>query len=134
MHIPKTRGRVSNRGIMENKQIRRANLLLLIDETESKTLRELADLCGVSENYLSQVKSPKIARQMGDDVARRLERGMKKPPGWMDVQQNGRTRGRKPLAAEEWELIDAYRECSIEGQETIFALCQQLRGKPKSSS
>lgn len=115
---------------MENKEIRRSNMLLLVEETPSKTLRELAEICEVNVAYLSQIKSKKTKREMGDDIARRLERGMKKPPGWMDVQQGVKARANKrPPTNAEWELLDAYRECPQEGQEAIYALCQQLRKK-----
>jgi transcriptional regulator with XRE-family HTH domain len=116
---------------MENKEIRRGNLLLLVGETPTKTLRELAERCGVSVAYLSQVKSPKIQRDMGDDVARRLERGMKKPTGWMDIPQAGKSRPKIDYTAQEQELLDAFRECAPEGQEAIYNLAQQLRKIPK---
>lgn len=127
LRIPSKRMGVLNRLIMENKEIRRANLLLLIDEAPTKKIRELAELTGVPENYISQIKGG--TRKMGDDVARQLEQGMKKPVGWIDVPQNAKSRGKKPLTAEEWELIEAFRECSRERQETIFDLCQELRKK-----
>jgi transcriptional regulator with XRE-family HTH domain len=115
---------------MENKEIRRSNMLLLVEETPSGTIRELAEICGVSIAYLSQIKSNKTKRGMGDDVARRLERGMKKQPGWMDVQQGVKARtSKRPPTSAEWELLDAYRDCTQEGQEAIYSLCQQLRKK-----
>ena len=104
-------------------------MLLLKDETPTKTFRELGELCGVSVAYLSQIKSNKIDRGMGDDVARRLEQGMKKPTGWIDVQQGRNSKGlAKQITAEETKLIEAYRECSPAARETIFTLCHQLRG------
>lgn len=115
-----------NRG-MENKEIRRANLLLLVDKTQSKTIKELADRCDVSVAYLSHVKTR--IRGMGDDVARRLERGMKKGTGWMDIRHDRPSDNIEPTE-EEINLIRAYRDCDRDDQETILGLCQKLRRKP----
>ncbi len=68
---------------MDAKAIRLHNLRRLIGE--SGTQRKLAAQTGVNPAYLSQILSRRTQRQMGDDVARRLERGMGKPHGWMDV-------------------------------------------------
>ena len=69
-------------------EIRRANLEKLIQEHD--TQNRVAELCGSSAVYLSQIrnraKDAKTGkpRQMGDDLARQLEKGCGKPPGWMD--------------------------------------------------
>lgn len=68
---------------MDAKSIRLENLRLLIQEAGSQ--KKLAHQAGVNPAYLSQILSKKTPRTMGDDVARRLERGMKKPHGWMDM-------------------------------------------------
>lgn len=70
---------------MDNKAIRRANLVGLIKEFE--TIARLARHTGAVASLLSQIKNG--TRQMGDDVARRLERALKKPEGWMDLPQYG---------------------------------------------
>jgi len=71
-------------GTMDAKEIRLENLRLLIDEVGGQ--RRLALRAGVNPAYLSQIVSERTARTMGDDVARRLERGTDKPRGWMDVR------------------------------------------------
>jgi hypothetical protein len=59
----------------------------------------VAELGETSSIYLSQIKnqSPdaktKKPRQMGDDMARKLEAGCKKPRGWMDNVHELKTRG-----------------------------------------
>lgn len=73
---------------MDNKALRRLNLRLLRIEVGG-TWSELSRITGVNQAYLTQVDrcSPRpdgSPTEMGDDVARRLERGMKKPGGWMD--------------------------------------------------
>ncbi|MDH5528135.1 MAG: S24 family peptidase [Nitrospirota bacterium] len=68
---------------MDAKTIRRHNLTILISEAGGQ--KKLAGRTGVNPAYLSQILSRKTLRTMGDDVARRLERGMSKPHGWMDV-------------------------------------------------
>jgi len=68
---------------MDAKAIRLYNLKRLIGEIGGQ--KKLALKAGVSPAYLSQIVSSRTPRKMGDDVARRLERGMDKPHGWMDV-------------------------------------------------
>lgn len=65
--------------------IRRANLAGLIREFE--TIARLARRTGAVASLLSRIKNG--TRQMGDDVARRLERALDKPEGWMDLPQFG---------------------------------------------
>jgi SOS-response transcriptional repressor LexA len=68
---------------VDTHSIRLENLQCLISEAGTKA--ELARRTGVSEAYLSQITSDKIGRNVGKDIARRLEKGMHKPTGWMDV-------------------------------------------------
>lgn len=69
-------------------EIRLENLELLIEEFE--TADAVAEACGTSAVYLSQMrnqaKDSKTGkpRQLGDDLARKLEVGCKKEIGWMD--------------------------------------------------
>jgi hypothetical protein len=113
---------------MENKEIRHANLLVLIKETPEKTMVVLAKRCGINEVYLSLLKVRE--RGMGNSVARRLERGMGKPVGWMDLMHSSRRQNNAPeQTSEELELIEACRACSRRAKKTIFYLSQQLRKK-----
>ena len=69
-------------------EIRLDNLELLI--VELGTQEKVADAGGTSSVYLSQIKNRTPdkktgkPRQMGDDMARKLEEGCKKERGWMD--------------------------------------------------
>jgi hypothetical protein len=69
-------------------EIRRTNLRLLI--LDHGTGVAVAAKCGTSASYLSQIlirfkmESGK-SREVGSDLARKLEKGCKKPKGWMDV-------------------------------------------------
>lgn len=73
---------------MDNKELRRAGLQILI--TEAGGITQLADQCGVSEKNLQHIlrraKMPgdKKPRDIGDQLARRLEAGMGRPQGWLD--------------------------------------------------
>lgn len=68
--------------LVENKEVRRLNLVALAQKF--KTLKALAEETASDAGHLSQVKNR--TRNMGDDVARRFERRLHKPPGWMDSQ------------------------------------------------
>lgn len=80
--IPVNSDQLCNDG-MENKEIRRANMLLL--SKRAGTMKALADATDSDPAHLSQIKSG--FRDMGDDVARRFEARLEKPRGWMDVLQ-----------------------------------------------
>ncbi len=71
--------------------VRRANLNLLLDECGSGrgSAATLSRLTGVPAPMISQLRRVTyypngVERTMGDDVARQLEKGMKKKTGWMD--------------------------------------------------
>ena len=72
--------------------IRRENLLRLLEE--AGTQEGLAERCDVSHIYLNQIKNmrPDPAtgkiRNIGNQLARKLEQGMKKPQGWMDTDHS----------------------------------------------
>ncbi len=68
---------------MDSHSIRRENLLILIHEIGSKA--ELGRRADVSIAYLSQVTSEKTQRNIGADVARRIEKAAHKKKGWLDV-------------------------------------------------
>lgn len=73
---------------MENKQIRRQNLLILV--AEFKTIAALADHTLIAAAYLSQLlnqapSANKTPRGMGSKTARKIEKKCGKPNGWMDT-------------------------------------------------
>ena len=68
-------------------QVRLQNLELLIAEAGSAA--KLARTAGTNSSYLSQVRNQMptkkgTPRGVGDDLAEKLEHGMRKPHGWMD--------------------------------------------------
>lgn len=73
-------------------QIRRENLVLLLDRQGSAAnLNERLDLPR-TDATLSQIKNQSLAasgkgRMMGDMLARRIERALELPEGWMDNDQ-----------------------------------------------
>lgn len=68
---------------MDSKDIRRANLLSLAEEHGS--MRAVADVTETDATYLRNIKNR--VRDMGDDIARRIEEKLNKPRGWMDRLQ-----------------------------------------------
>lgn len=68
---------------MDIYEIRRANLQTAIDKVGGKQV-ELERLTGTPANYFSQVLSDRTQRRMGDAVARKIERALDLPVGWMD--------------------------------------------------
>ena len=68
---------------MDNKDIRRANMLML--EERLGSLKKLADGMDTDATYLSNIKNR--VRDMGDGVARRFEKKLGVPHGWMDHLQ-----------------------------------------------
>jgi hypothetical protein len=103
--VPSYSRLLSNRYGMDNKEIRRANMLALAEEFGG--LAALAEKTGTDAKYLSQVKNRWNGRGMGDDVARRIERKLEKPKGWMDVLHTKNHSGdaHLPTAREEMILL-----------------------------
>lgn len=72
-----------------NDETRRDNLVLAIKRAGSAA--KLAEQTGSAAAYLSQIKmrTPNsktgVPKQMGDDLARRIEQALGVPAGWMDV-------------------------------------------------
>src|SRR5690606_34573983 len=70
-------------------ELRLENLETLVKE--AGTADALAEACGLSAEYISQIRNRAIdkktgrARNLGSQAARKLENGMSKPTGWMDT-------------------------------------------------
>jgi hypothetical protein len=123
--LPRVIAGIGSREMGTIQDIRRANLLLLIKEVEQLIGRKhgakayLARRTGVPSPQLSQFlsRAPHQGggpRGLGDDSARKLERGMGKPKGWMDVEHatvsadDAKTVDQlKLLTASQRQLIDA---------------------------
>jgi len=93
-------------------EIRRRNLGLLIQEF--KTQLNIAWSCKVSVAYLSHIhtqakkKNGKIAT-MGSELARKLEKGLGKPTGWMDISHDN-----------ELEIVNLYNEMTDEMRDALL--------------
>lgn len=77
---------------MENKEIRRLNLHILVGE-HNNTIAALAEKTEIAAAYLSQIlnKAPssnKTPRGMGSKTARKIEKKCGKPNGWMDAMHS----------------------------------------------
>lgn len=78
--------------LMEIKQIRLNNLLnqLAINRAQGKTDKEFAEVCGLEPSHLSQMKtSSPSSRNIGETVARRIERALGLPNMYMDKEHSG---------------------------------------------
>lgn len=105
---------------MENKEIRRINLLLL--ESEHKTLENLAALTDSNAGHLSQIKNG--SRDMGKIVARRIEEKLEKEAGWMDLLHTEVQTVTDPL---ENNLLALYRMLRTdEARDTLLGSAQRL--------
>ncbi|MFS1539259.1 MAG: helix-turn-helix transcriptional regulator [Candidatus Phlomobacter fragariae] len=73
---------------METKDIRRANLHALIQDftvSGKNKKSQLADKIGIPAAQLSQISGNNPIRNIGDRIARRIEKSLNLPIGWMDV-------------------------------------------------
>ncbi|HGJ5880763.1 MAG TPA: S24 family peptidase [Arsenophonus nasoniae] len=73
---------------METKDIRRANLHALIQDftvSGKNKKSQLADKIGIPAAQLSQISGNNPIRNIGDKIARRIEKSLNLPIGWMDV-------------------------------------------------
>lgn len=95
--------------------IRKANLILL--RAEFDTAAALAEAAGTSPSYISQIVSKKATREIGDDLARRLEKAAHKERGWMDHNHSKHNAAAVPtqgkvgaLTRHEEAIISIYRQ------------------------
>lgn len=113
--VPLNSSLLSNADGMDNKEIRRVNMLMLAKEAGG--LQSLADKTGTDAKYLSQVKNSWNGRGIGDDVARRIERALKKPKGWLDVLQDKKAAPvAQQLSAREEIVLELFRGLTPEQQ------------------
>jgi len=80
---------------MDNKEIRRRNILWLKEKYENElgkrvaTWPYLAEKWDTDAAYLMQIKSEKTRGALGDKTARSIEKGEGQPVGWMDIPHFG---------------------------------------------
>lgn len=77
---------------MENKNIRRENLAALmktyLDENPNSTRAGFAERCGIAPAQLSHLTGVKSYRNIGNNLARKIETSLNLPVGWMDTLQD----------------------------------------------
>lgn len=120
---------LSNANGMENKGIRRANLAALIEEHGG--IAALAELVDVDPTYLGNIKreveTPSgLPRGMGDKVARRIEKKLGKPAGWMDLPRGA-------AASEEAELLEHFRRAPAGMRKIILSTAKSAASAGQES-
>lgn len=112
-------------------EIRRDNLHRLIAEAGNAS--KLSALTGVPQPYISQVSravphsTTGQPREMGDDIARKLEVKMGKPRGWMDVDHSALAMA-SDLNGREGQLVGLFRLLSdVEQIDLVNELTSKLR-------
>jgi hypothetical protein len=113
--------------------IRRHNLGLLIKAIEEEhgargAAAMLSRLSGVPTSQISQFQravlhTNGVPRTLGDRQARKIERGLNKFEGWMDVERGN------VQTVQEAELIDLFRACGVDQREVVVAMLTQLAPK-----
>jgi len=106
---------------------RRANLNLLLQEVGEGRgdAAELSRITGVKAPTISQLRRATfykngVERTMGDDIARKLEKGMGKPTGWMDHPHEVTRDG------DESDFLRSYRLLTLEQREQLTRLAEML--------
>lgn len=113
---------------MTRNDIRLTNLRILVGEY--LTIAAVAEASGTSEKYLSQIlnASPLPSgkpRQVGNNLARRLEEGCLKPVGWMDTDHRQSIALPGPsITPAEAELIRLYRCASTAKRRAMMAVAR----------
>jgi hypothetical protein len=107
--------------------IRRANLNLLLQEVGEGRgdAAKLSRFTKVSAPTISQLRrvthySNGVERTMGDDIARKLEKGMGKPVGWMDHPHEVTRDG------DEIDFLQTYRLLTPDQRASIAGLADML--------
>ena len=78
-----------DRGIMDIDEIRRRNLAFIVQTQYGGVDRQFGLDVGLSASYVSRIfsKNATSKRAVGSKLARRIEKAMRKPSGWLDTPQ-----------------------------------------------
>lgn len=109
-------------------QIRMENFRILLEEAGSQA--ELHRRTKVPQPYINQLaKGTKLAsgneRSLGDDTARKLEKGMEKPVGWLD-KDHSMPMLFSELNGLEGQLVTLYRKLDESGKEDLLSRANEL--------
>lgn len=124
---------------------RRANLGLLLQEivaelgTERGAAAELARRSGVAASQISQTSRQVLhqgqkPRKIGDDTARKLERGMNKHEGWMDMPHDVRISREDEEVVGSLQALTPSQRALIEQQIREFARLNRVGFDPTSTA
>ena len=104
----------ANKMLRDINEIRRINALYILQKRFEANKKIMADAMGVSDAYLGRILSIDVAqpRNIGDEVARKIEVVAQMPPNWLDHDHDR-------LSAEMEALIERYRRSDAETQAMI---------------
>jgi len=112
---------------MTRDDIRLTNLRKLVQEY--RTITALAEEVGTSEKYLSQILSGTLLpsgkpRGVGNALARKLETGTMKDPGWMDLDhdKDSTTANHPEHTPEEAELLRLFRRANPSKRKAMLSV------------
>ena len=111
-------------------EIRKANLIRLIG---SRRKGACAEKWEMAPAHLSQVLSNKTAKNLGEDVARRIEQKEGLPHGWLDTLQ-GEQPTERPVVASEKEAVESVSEQAAAYQQGQRAAAMMDFATPRTRS
>lgn len=113
---------------MDASDYRRMNLLALIDECGGRRfggVNALAEKIGSNPSHISALISPATSRRnVGPNLARRIEKAFGKPRGWMD---HPHTNDDEVLRPEDLEVARAARDLPADGRALVLQMIRQLK-------
>ena len=120
-------------GVRDIQEIRLHNLTFLVQECvaelgrERGAVRRLALLSDVPPSLLSMLTNGALhsdtgkRRQIGDDTATKLEKGMGKEPGWMDVDRS------QAKDYREAAILDKLRKITPEQRDAVERMLEAMQ-------
>lgn len=97
---------------MKIELVRYENFMKLLNSYDGSD-REFADAAGISPMYISQMKNK--VRSVGKNSARKIEKGLDKPDGWMDARHLN-----KAYKQQEQQLIALFEQLDEECMSQLF--------------
>lgn len=106
---------------MDIKDIRRTNLRYQQNQAliKGQSKEQFAITCGTSASTLSQILGNKAVRNLGDDLARKIETNLNLPRGWLDLvhpeeQSVGNNQARIVGEIEPWDGLTPVNDDEVE--------------------
>lgn len=125
---------------MDISEIRRENLRTLIRDRANGSVGAFARIAGFeSPTILSQVSGKSPSRNIGSNLARRIERGLKLSRGWLDTDHSAPTdlsglpTDRAERARKVVQLLDQLPDgARVAAEQLIDELAESLLSRKKS--